>query len=95
MSGPSALTSTWPEQHARLAGARAHAPPRRIRARRTTSTEARTILAVCGVVAIDRAMITLVTDAPSTALTVMARRMEGNAIRASIRRMIGLSRARK
>ena len=51
--------------------------------------------AVCGVVAIDRAMITFGTEAPSTALTVMARRIAGNAIRASIRRMIRLSRARK
>jgi hypothetical protein len=40
-------------------------------------------------------MTTFVTDAPSTALTVIARRMAGNAIRASIRRMIGLSSERK
>jgi len=62
---------------------------------RTTSTDARTMRAVCGVVAIDSAMMTFGTEAPSTALTVMARRMAGKAIRASIRRMMRLSRARK
>ena len=39
------------------------------------------------------AMMTLITDAPSTAATAMASTMAGKAIRASIRRMIGLSRA--
>ena len=51
--------------------------------------------AVCGVVAIDSAMMTFITDAPRTAATAMARRMAGNAIRASMRRMIGLSSGRK
>ena len=55
----------------------------------------RTMRAVCGVVAIDSAMMTFGTEAPSTALTVMARRMAGKAIRASIRRMMRLSGARK
>ena len=51
--------------------------------------------AVCGVVAIESAMMTLVTEAPSTALTVIASRIAGKAMKASIRRMIGLSSARK
>ena len=41
------------------------------------------------------AMMTLTTDAPRTAATAMASTMAGKAIRASIRRMIGLSRAGK
>jgi hypothetical protein len=48
-----------------------------------------------GVVATDSAMTTLTTEAPSTALTVMASRMAGKAISASMRRMTGLSSARK
>ena len=44
--------------------------------------------AVCGIVAIDSAMMTFTTDAPSTAATAMARTMAGKAISASIRRMM-------
>ena len=62
---------------------------------RTTSTEARTMRAVCGVVAIDSAIITLTTDAPSTALIAIARMIGGNAMNASIRRMSGPSSLRK
>ncbi len=58
---------------------------------RTTSTEARTMRAVCGVAAIDSARITLNTDAPSTALIAIARMIDGNAMNASIKRMTGLS----
>ena len=51
--------------------------------------------AVCGVVAIDSAITTLVTDAPSTALTAIASTIEGNAISASITRIMRLVEARK
>ena len=51
--------------------------------------------AVCGVVASESAITTLVTEAPRVALTAMASRIAGKAIQASIKRMTGLSSARK
>ena len=50
---------------------------------------------ITGVAAIDKAMITLNTDAPSTELTAIARMMDGKAMKASISRMIGPSSRRK
>ena len=82
--------STWRNEHAHSLAPSARAAST-YSSSRTTSTEPRTIRAVCGVVATESAITTLVTEAPSTALTIIASTIDGKAIRASIRRMSGLS----
>ena len=51
--------------------------------------------AVCGVAAIDSAMTTFTTEAPRTELMAIAKMIDGNAMNASISRMMGPSKRRK